>query len=63
MATEKKPHQNHERHLCHLHNIENLLAEEPEQYKKLVRTPKYICIGCGRVAASGDNLCAPRQLN
>jgi hypothetical protein len=57
-----KPHGEHERHLCHLHNIERLLAEHPEEYKQLVRNAKYICIGCGRVAANQENLCAPRPL-
>jgi hypothetical protein len=62
MAETAKPHQEHEAHLCHLHNISRLLQEQPEEYKKLVRNPKYICIGCGRVAASEENLCAPRSL-
>ena len=63
MVHEEKPHQEHEKHLCHLHNISRLLEEQPEEYKKLVRNPQYICIGCGRVAASQENLCAPRPLN
>ena len=58
-----KPHEGHEQHLCHLHNIEQLLTKEPEVYKQLVRDPKYICIGCGRVAAHEENLCAPRPLD
>jgi hypothetical protein len=58
-----KPHQEHEQHLCHLHNISRLLTEHPEEYKKLVRNARYICIGCGRAAASGENLCAPRPLD
>jgi hypothetical protein len=58
-----KPHQEHEQHLCHLHNISRLLTENPEEYKKLVRNARYICLGCGRVAASNDNLCAPRPLD
>jgi len=58
-----KPHADHEKHLCHLHNIERLLEEQPEAYKQLVRNPKHICIGCGRVAAESANLCAPRALD
>ena len=57
-----KPHGEHEKHLCHLHNIERLLAEQPEAYKQLVRNPKYLCLGCGRAAADSANLCAPRSL-
>ena len=57
------PHEGHEQHLCHLHNIERLLTEDPETYKQLVRNPKYICIGCGRVADREENLCAPRPLD
>ena len=63
MTNDVKPHGEHEQHLCHLHNIQRLLIENPEEYKKLVRNPEYICIGCGRVAASSENLCAPRSLN
>ncbi len=63
MAIDVQPHKNHEQHLCHLHNIEHLLADNPEAYKTLVRNPQYICIGCGRVAASDTNLCAPRPLD
>ena len=57
-----EPHENHEQHLCHLHNICRLLTENPSEYKRLVQNAKYICIGCGRVAADKENLCAPRPL-
>jgi hypothetical protein len=63
MINDVKPHGEHEQHLCHLHNIRRLLNEDPEAYKKLVRNPEYICMGCGRVAANEKNLCAPRPLN
>lgn len=63
MALDAKPHEHHERHLCHLHNIEHLLTNDPEAYKALVRNPKFICLGCGRVAADEANLCAPRPLD
>jgi len=33
-----------------------------EDYKALVKGAKFICTGCGRVAASEDNLCAPEPL-
>jgi hypothetical protein len=58
----KMPHEGHEMHLCFLHNI-GTLRENPEEYTKLVKNAKYICIGCGRVAASEKNLCAPRALD
>jgi hypothetical protein len=63
MIENVKPHVGHEQHLCHLFNIERLLQEQPEAYKQLVRNAEYICLGCGRVAAQADNLCAPRALN
>jgi hypothetical protein len=63
MTYTPKPHPNHEQHLCHLHNIERLLTTDPEAYKQLVRNPQYVCLGCGRVAAKEENLCAPRPLN
>ena len=31
-------------------------------YKKAVKGAQYICTGCGRVAASAENLCAPVKL-
>jgi hypothetical protein len=31
-------------------------------YIKLVKGAQYVCAGCGRVAASAENLCAPQKL-
>jgi hypothetical protein len=56
------PHEGHEQHLCHLLSM-RILDANSEEYKKLVRNAKYICIGCGRTAASEKNLCAPRELD
>ena len=58
----KMPHEGHEHHLCHLVNL-RILEANAEEYKTLVRSAKYICIGCGRAAASEQNLCAPRPLD
>lgn len=62
MEDVKMPHEGHGQHLCYLHNI-GLLAENLEEYKKLVKNAKYICMGCGRAAASDKNLCAPKELD
>jgi len=48
----------HDHHLCQLVGKKTPV----EELKKLVRDGKYICKGCGRVAASADNLCAPEEL-
>jgi hypothetical protein len=55
------PHPHHEEHLCLLQNI-GYLKSHLEQYKKLVKDPKFICKGCGRVAAQERHLCAPEKL-
>jgi hypothetical protein len=33
-----------------------------DNYKKLVKEPRFICKGCGRAAASDSNLCAPEKM-
>lgn len=58
---QEMPHEGHEHHLCHLFNL-RMLQTNPEEYKALIRNARFICIGCGRVAVSADNLCAPRPL-
>jgi hypothetical protein len=48
----------HDQHLCQL-----VSKKAPtDELKALVRDGKFICKGCGRVAASEDNLCAPEAL-
>jgi hypothetical protein len=66
----KMPHPGHEEHLCFLENIGYLRMPElleigvdrKEEFKKLVRKPKFLCKKCGRAAAYGENLCEPEKL-
>lgn len=55
------PHQGHEKHLCHLVE-KGLLKNKPEEFIPLVKNGNYICTGCGRIAVSPDNICAPKEL-
>ena len=61
MAEVKMPHVGHEEHLCLLQNT-GYVNDNLEDYKKLVRNPKFVCKGCGRVAANEKNLFAPEKL-
>lgn len=61
MAEIKMPHAAHEEHLCLLENV-GYLKSNLEDYKKLVRNPKFICRNCGRVATNEKNLCSPDKL-
>jgi hypothetical protein len=36
--------------------------QNPEAYKALIRDGKFMCNGCGRVAANKENLCDPVEL-
>jgi hypothetical protein len=66
----KMPHKGHEEHLCFLENVGYLRAPEllemgmnwKEEFKRLVRKPKFLCRKCGRAAASELNLCEPEPL-
>ncbi len=55
------PHAAHEEHLCLLENV-GYLKSNLEDYKKLVRNPKFVCKNCGRAAANEKNLCSPERL-
>jgi hypothetical protein len=55
------PHPGHDQHLCHLIE-EGLLKNKPEEYIPLVKSGKYMCTGCGRIAVSPENLCAPQKI-
>ncbi len=61
MAEIKMPHAAHEEHLCLLENV-GYLKSNLEDYKKLVRNPKFICKNCGRAAGNEKNLCSPEKL-
>lgn len=61
MAENKMPHPGHEDHLCHLQG-KGMIKSDLEGYKTLVRDGKFMCKGCGRVAAKAESLCAPEQL-
>jgi len=66
----KMPHPEHEEHLCFLENIGYLKSPEllemgvdrKEEFKRLVRKPKFLCKKCGRAAANDKNLCEPEKL-
>jgi hypothetical protein len=53
-----KPHVNHEKHLC------SMVASGAtiDEYKNLVKDPKYLCRGCGRLANKSENLCDPVEI-
>ena len=55
------PHSNHEQHLCFLQNV-GYVEKNLEEYKRLVRNPKFVCKSCGRVAENSVNLCEPEKL-
>ena len=48
----------HAKHICTLVETNRLEAVIP-----LAEEPQYICVNCGRVANSSDNLCNPAHIN
>ena len=48
----------HIKHICAM--AEN---EKIESIVPLTLEPQYICVNCGRVADSGDNLCKPAHVD
>ncbi len=61
MAGIKMPHAEHEQHLCYLQNL-GYVQSNPEDFKKLIRNPQFVCGNCGRAAANSKNLCKPEKL-
>lgn len=37
-------------------------GDEPKEYSKLIKDPKYWCKKCGRAAADSSNLCKSKKL-
>ena len=54
-------HPGHQNHLCVAYAM-GYVQTHLNDYKELVRNPKFVCKQCGRVAVSEDNLCAPASL-
>jgi hypothetical protein len=61
MVEGKMPHHGHEKHLCYLNNLE-FQKSFAEEYKELVKNPKFYCENCGRAAVNEKNLCKPVKL-
>jgi hypothetical protein len=61
MKEPKMPHAMHDEHLCYLVNM-GYLNSSIEDYKKLVKDPKFVCKTCGRVADSKELLCKPAKI-
>ena len=61
MTNANLPHPGHDKHLCYLNNL-RLQDTHPEQYKELIKDPKFFCQNCGRAAADSKNLCKPQKL-
>lgn len=55
------PHLGHEKHLCYLNNL-GFPKSNSQDYKELVKNPKFFCENCGRAAANEKNLCKPIKL-
>jgi hypothetical protein len=61
MDKPKMPHAMHDEHLCYLVNM-GYVESSLEDYKKLVKDPKFVCRNCGRVADSEEYLCRPSKI-
>ena len=61
MGTKDLPHPGHDKHLCYLNNL-GYQTSHAEDYKSLIRDPKFMCKNCGRAAADKKNLCNPEKI-
>jgi len=59
IPTRSVQHLGHGEHLCHL--VEDM-GIGIDEYKALIKNPKFLCKNCGRVAARAENLCEPTKL-
>jgi hypothetical protein len=57
----KMPHPKHDTHLCYLVNMGHIKSNL-EEYKKLVKDPKFVCKTCGRSGNSKELLCWPVKI-
>lgn len=39
-----------------------LLRKHPGRYAELVRSPRFVCLDCGRVARKKKSVCSPRAI-
>ena len=46
----------HENHMCELTKTKQM-----DEVKKLAKDAKFVCMACGRAAASAANLCKPEK--
>ena len=51
-----------EKTLCALQE-EGFIESNTEEFKKLVRNPRFFCQNCGRAAVNNNNLCNPAELD
>lgn len=51
----------HDKHLCYIVS-QGYHLSDAEEYKTIVKDPKFKCRHCGRAAHSADNLCEPEKL-
>jgi hypothetical protein len=49
-----------EKHMC---KFKDLVKEDFEAYKRLVKEPHFACLKCGRVAREKRHLCKPVSLD
>ena len=61
MEKPKMPHPMHDEHLCYLVNM-GYLDSSPEDYKKRIVNPSFVCKRCGRTANAAESLCKPEKL-
>jgi len=51
----------HTKHLCYFVSY-GYQVDDPEEYKDLVKEPRFLCHFCGRTAHCKESLCQPMPL-